>query len=251
MSRVKILGVPIDCVTQAEAVGKMLNFLHSPGQHHVVAPNPEALVEARKNPVFRAVLLESALNIPDGVGLILAARALGRMELRERAVATDTFPAFCDAAARELRLFLLGAEPGVADRAAEELRWRSPGLEVVGTCAGSPALLEEEEIRERVNRSGANALFVAYGSPQQDIWIARNLPKMPGVKVAMGVGGLLDFLAGKQKRAPRSMRKAGLEWVWRFARDPRRAKRMWNAVVVFPWMVLRGPKVPKVPTGPT
>jgi len=238
MPRVDILGVPIDCVSREEAIKRMQGFLTSAGQHHVMAPNPEAIVEAQRNPEFRKVLQNAALNIPDGVGLVVAARVLGKKELTERAIATDTFPAFCDGGEQTFRLFLLGAAPGVAERAAFVLKKNYPDLRVVGTYAGSPRGEEEEEITERVNQSNATVLFVAYGAPHQDLWIARNLSKIPRVKVAMGVGGLFDFLAEDQKRAPRWMQKAGMEWSWRFARDPRRAKRICNAVVVFPWMVL-------------
>jgi N-acetylglucosaminyldiphosphoundecaprenol N-acetyl-beta-D-mannosaminyltransferase len=101
----------------------------------------------------------------------------------------------------------------------------APGLAIAGTYAGSPALEEEEAILERIRTANADVLFVAYGAPAQDLWIYRNLERLP-VAVAMGVGGAFDFLSGRQRRAPRSMQRAGLEWLYRLYREPWRWKRM-------------------------
>lgn len=213
-------------------------------QFHVATPNPEMLVEAQQNPGFRAVLQNTSLNVPDGVGLVWAMRHAQRYcatALPTRVTGTDTLLTLCSSTSRispPEKIFLLGAAEGVAERAAEVLIQRNPGLKIVGTFAGSPKEEEEFSIIARINASQPTLLFVAYGAPQQDFWIARNLSKMPSVKVAMGVGGAFDFIAGKQKRAPQVFQGIGLEWLWRLTREPRRIKRIWNAVAVFPWMVL-------------
>ena len=119
------------------------------------------------------------------------------------------------------RLFLLGAAPGVAERAAEVLTNRYPGLKIVGAYPGSPAPYEEDELVEQINSSHADILFIAYGAPVQDKWIARNLPRLR-VKMAMGVGGTFDFIAGIVPRAPMWFRERGLEWLYRLAQEPRR-----------------------------
>ncbi|MBN1967050.1 MAG: WecB/TagA/CpsF family glycosyltransferase, partial [Anaerolineae bacterium] len=134
------------------------------------------------------------------------------------------------------RLFLLGAAPGVAERTAAVLECDYPGLQIAGTYAGSPAPQEEEAIIERVNASGADILFVAYGAPRQDDWIARNRERL-NVRVAMGVGGSFDFIAGVVPRAPRWMQQIGLEWLFRLIRQPWRWRRMLR-LPRFIWAVL-------------
>jgi N-acetylglucosaminyldiphosphoundecaprenol N-acetyl-beta-D-mannosaminyltransferase len=131
---------------------------------------------------------------------------------------------------------MLGAAPGIAQKAADVLRARYPGVQIVGVYAGSPAPSDEDALVERVNASGADILFVAYGAPVQDKWIARNLPRLR-VKMAMGVGGSFDFVAGIIPRAPLWMRQAGLEWLYRLYLQPWRARRMLR-LPRFVWAVL-------------
>ena len=102
-----------------------------------------------------------------------------------------------------------------------------------GSYAGSPDKEDEEHIVEMINRGKPDILFVAYGSPAQELWIHRNLFKLDSVKVAIGVGGAFDFAAGMVKRAPKWVQKIGLEWLWRLIREPKRIKRIWNATYVF------------------
>jgi N-acetylglucosaminyldiphosphoundecaprenol N-acetyl-beta-D-mannosaminyltransferase len=135
-------------------------------------------------------------------------------------------------------VFLLGACEGIAATAARALCDANPALHVCGTFAGSPATIDEEHILEKIRAASPRMLFVAFGAPNQELWIARNLAKMPSVKVAMGVGGAFDFIAGKQKRAPQIFRSLGLEWLYRLMREPRRIVRIINAVVVFPFLVI-------------
>jgi N-acetylglucosaminyldiphosphoundecaprenol N-acetyl-beta-D-mannosaminyltransferase len=111
-----------------------------------------------------------------------------------------------------------------------------PNLQIVGTYSGSPAVEEEDEIVALVKQAGPDILFVAYGAPQQDKWIARNLEKL-GVPLAMGVGGTLDFIAGVAVRAPRWVQRLGLEWLHRLCREPWRWRRM-LALPRFVWLVI-------------
>jgi N-acetylglucosaminyldiphosphoundecaprenol N-acetyl-beta-D-mannosaminyltransferase len=135
-------------------------------------------------------------------------------------------PLIAERAARQgWRLFLLGAAPGVAEKTARILTGHYPGLHIVGTYAGSPAAEEEDQIVAMINASQADILFVAYGAPNQDKWIARNLPRLK-VGVAMGVGGAFDFIAGVTQRAPVWMRQAGIEWLHRLIQQPWRWRRM-------------------------
>jgi N-acetylglucosaminyldiphosphoundecaprenol N-acetyl-beta-D-mannosaminyltransferase len=139
---------------------------------------------------------------------------------------TDTLPLLAQrCAAAGYRLYLLGAAPGVAEAAAIRLQALAPSLAIAGTYAGSPASIEEDEIIERIRLAKADVLCVAYGSPAQELWIRRNISRLP-VAVAMGVGGAFDFLTGRQQRAPRAMRQIGLEWLYRLYREPWRWRRM-------------------------
>ncbi|MBZ0279839.1 MAG: WecB/TagA/CpsF family glycosyltransferase [Anaerolineae bacterium] len=180
---------------------------------------------ARHDINFRNILKRANLCVPDGVGLLWAAKYQGT-PLPERVTGSDGVPLIAARAAEKgWRLFLLGAAPGVAEKAADVLRARHPALQIVGVYSGSPAPEEEDAIVERINASGADILFVAYGAPEQDKWIARNTPRLR-VKMAMGVGGAFDFIAGIIPRAPLWMQRLGLEWLFRLYLQPWRIRRM-------------------------
>lgn len=260
-SRTRLLGVEVDAVTLDEAHEVVHRLLESGGSHMVVTPNPEILLRAASDASYQSLLNRASLSIPDGMGLLWASsfvtpyrskavrfffgmigfalmmvfpRSAHRV-FPERVTGVDLIERLADRSRlMGSKLFLLGAAPGVAEEVAR--RWRL--AEVVGTFAGSPLPRDENAIVERVNASGANLLFVAYGAPAQEEWMARNLKKMPHVRVAIGVGGAFDFISGIRSRAPRWMGRVGLEWLWRLAQEPRRIKRIWNAVVRFPWKVI-------------
>ncbi len=236
-----ILGVRIDVVTLGEARDRIFGFLKSGSQSHIMTPNPEMLVEANRNPVFKDLLNASALNVPDGVGLLWAARRKGEF-IPQRVTGIDLLAALL-VLPEVPAVFLLGAAPGVAEKAANVLRKKNPSLSVAGTFSGSPRVAEEAAIVSRINASGAEMLFVAFGSPAQDFWIQRNLKKMPSVRSAMGVGGAFDLLAGVRKRAPNIFQLLGIEWLWRLIKEPLRIKRIITAVIVFPYLVLIHPQV--------
>ncbi|MBL8164727.1 MAG: WecB/TagA/CpsF family glycosyltransferase [Anaerolineae bacterium] len=223
--RIRILGLPVDAITYAEWLDRIEGWVQGEAARHVCTINPEFVMIAQRDTLFHAILSRAALCVPDGVGLLWAARRLGT-PLPERVTGSDGVPKIAErAAARGWRLFLLGAAPGVADKAADVLRAHYPGVQICGVYGGSPAADEEDAIVERINASGADILFVAYGAPVQDKWIARNLPRL-NVKMAMGVGGALDFIAGVVPRAPEWMQRLGLEWLFRLYLQPWRIGRM-------------------------
>ncbi len=234
----RLLGVYLDAVTHAQALDRLRELLIDGRQHHVMTPNNEMLVMAQRDETFRKVLQRTSLNLPDSSGLLFAARWTGQV-LPERVTGADTVAALCASLPSDHPVFLLGAAPGAAQAAADALQSINPSLRIAGTFAGSPREADAEEILQRINAAKPHLLFVAYGAPAQDLWIDRYLQRMPSVRVAMGVGGTLDFLAGRIRRAPSWMRGLHLEWAWRFAQEPSRWKRMWNAVAVFPWLVAR------------
>jgi len=227
-NRLTMLGIPVNAITYAEwfeLIDAWVRDVEDTRCRHVCTVNPEFIMIAQDDVNFRNILRRADLCIPDGVGLLWAARQRGT-PLPERVTGSDGVPKIAQVAAeRGWHIFLLGAAPGVADRAADILRSRYPGVQIVGTYSGSPAPSEEDALVEMVNASGADILFVAYGAPEQDKWIARNLPRL-GARMAMGVGGSLDFIAGVLPRAPLWMQRAGLEWLYRLYLQPRRIGRM-------------------------
>ncbi len=233
-----ILGVRADRVDMAGALARIEALIEQHRQrggpvHQIITVNPEFVWEARKNLPFRETINQAALVLADGMGIVWASRIL-RCPFPERVTGTDLLPLLAErSAARGYRLFLLGAAPGVADKAARILQQHFPRLQVAGTYAGSPAPAEAPYILGLIRAARPDVLAVAYGAPRQDLWIRQHAQALgeAGVGVALGVGGALDFLTGRVPRAPRWMQRAGLEWVFRLMRQPRRA---WRMRVLFP-----------------
>ena len=236
--RLMILGVRADRLDMAGALARSEALIEQHRQRggpaeQIVTVNPEFVWAARKDAAFRETINQAALVLADGIGIVWASRIL-RCPFPERVTGTDLLPRLAGrCAARGYRLFLLGAAPGVAEAAARILQQRAPQLEIAGTCAGSPAPAEAEQILALIRAARPDALAVAYGAPRQELWIRQHAQALgeAGVGVALGVGGAFDFIAGRVPRAPRWMQRAGLEWVFRLLRQPRRA---WRMRVLFP-----------------
>jgi len=223
--RLTLLGTRVDLVTPAEALRLMRQFATDGDVHHIITLNPEFIMAARNDDAFRSVIEKADLVLPDGIGVIWASRLYGH-PLRERVTGVDTVRALARfAAEHHLRPFLLGAAPGVAEEAARILQAENPGLEIAGTYVGSPRIDEEDAIVSLVRAARPDFLFVAYGAPKQDLWIARNSERLH-VPLSMGVGGTFDFIAGKAQRAPAWMQRAGIEWLHRLIQEPWRWRRM-------------------------
>jgi len=225
--RVDVLGIKVHNVTMAEAVERVKGFFASGRQAYVVTSNSEMVIAGRRDKEFTQILNQADLAVPDTVGLVWASRIWGT-PLNGRVAGTDLLPRLCEEAARRGgRVLLLEGPEGLmsASAAAEELRRRYPKIEVevlvIGADQDDQAVVA---IRNISRGRDFDLLFVAYGHGKQERWISRNLKRIP-VKVAMGVGGALDFIAGKQIRAPKMMRSLGLEWLYRLIRQPRRIKR--------------------------
>lgn len=267
--KVRILKIRFDKITMSEAVKKALEFAKDKNQHYICTPNPEILLAAQENPKYEEILNRSDLNIADGIGILWASKfkkiteknqsklsifgkwltSLSsvifypkyiRTEITERVTGADLMQNICQHAATEnLKIFLLGAAEGVAEKIKTILETKYPGIKIVGTYAGSPRPSMEAEITQEINKTDAQILFVAYGAPAQELWISRNLKKLTTVKLAIGVGGTFDYLAGVRKRAPRWLQTIGAEWLYRLIQQPSRAKRIYNATVKFPVKVLK------------
>ncbi len=235
---ISILDVRIDDLTGDQALACVASFIAAGGPHHIVTVNPEFVMEARHNAAFRAVLAAADIATPDGFGLLLVAKWRGT-PLRGRVTGVElTERIAAEGGRRGWSLFLLGAAPGVAERAAAALQAGHPGLRIAGCFAGTPRSEDEPRIRGLITETRPDVLLVAYGHPAQDLWIARNQPHIR-VPVAIGVGGVFDYLAGVTPRAPDWLRRLGLEWLYRLARQPRRWRRILTAVPLFLWAALR------------
>ena len=197
-------------------------------QTKVFTPNAEMLAEASKNASLLRLLKQAELPLPDGIGTFFAARMLG-LSPAERTNGIDFAERLLSEAAKSgMKVFLLGAKPGVAERAAKKLQTRFKALRVTSTHHGYFKKRGEENdtVLEKINRSGAEILFVCFGFPEQERWITENLPKLNNVKLAAGLGGSLDVWSGEVSRAPRFLRSNGLEWAYRVVKSPSRLSRL-------------------------
>ena len=240
---IKILGIKIDSLKLAQVLKKIEQMIEDGRKNsryfQTVTVNPEFVMEAQKNLIFKEVLNGADLALADGAGILWAAKRAGR-KIAEKIAGVDLVWKICQMAQeKNYKIFLLGAKEGVGDKAAQNLKKSFPKLKIVGTFAGSPDPKEAQAIIDLILEKKPDILFVALGAPKQEKWIHYNIDKIPSVKVAIGVGGAFDFISGKIQRAPNFLRKIGLEWLWRFMLQPWRAKRIYNAVIKFPCLVIR------------
>jgi N-acetylglucosaminyldiphosphoundecaprenol N-acetyl-beta-D-mannosaminyltransferase len=218
---------------------------HEGGCRYVVTPNLDHAVMFQESAALRAAYTDAALILADGWPLVAASRWLGK-PLPERVAGSDLTPALFSAACqarRPLRVFLLGAAPGVAERAAEMIERRWPAVHVCGHCS-PPRGFERESaankrILEQVAAARPDLLVVGLGAPKQELWLHAHRAALK-VPVALGVGATIDFLAGERRRAPQWMQRIHLEWLHRLASEPKRlAARYWRDATVFPTLLYR------------
>lgn len=202
-------------------------ILHYAREHRgaqIVTLGTEMVVYAQRDTRYRAVINGCALSLCDTVGLLAVARGRGAT-LRDRVTGVELVERLCKAAAEEgLSIYLLGGAPGVAEQAAAILQQRYPALRVAGTHDGYFSPSESSQIAQSIRGSGAHLLFAAMGFPKQEYWLSEHLHET-GVGAAIGVGGSFDVISGNVERAPQAWRKAGLEWLYRLVKEPRRWRR--------------------------
>ncbi len=222
--KINVLGVHFDNVTLAEAVQQGYDFVAGAGFHYVVTPNPEFIMDAQKNEKFQQVLNKADLVIPDGIGVLYAAKILGT-PLKSRVPGIDFASGVLKAMdkAGGGRVFLLGAKPGVAEEAGENIVKNHPNLVICGTQDGY--FQDSAPVLEKIKGAQPDLLFVCLGAPKQEYFMAE-LGAETGAKLAIGLGGALDVLAGRVERAPERWQKCGMEWAYRLKKEPWRIKRM-------------------------
>ena len=222
---VEVVGIKIDNVNMDEAAALMEVFLETDRCSKVFTPNSEILLTAVKDREFESVLNSGHLVVPDGIGVVIASRFYGT-PVKERVAGFDLMMRLMDIAdSRGKSVYLLGGREGVAEEAAIKLTESYGSLRIAGTRNGYFESEEEDKIINEINSSKADILLAALGAPKQEKFIYRHSDKLK-VKIAMGVGGSLDVLAGKVKRAPEFYQKAGLEWFYRLVKEPRRIVRV-------------------------
>ena len=232
----KILGIGFTNAREDEVLEYILLGLENDRQKYfIVTPNPEILVLARNDTNYKKILNSAKIALPDGIGVMIAGKLLNK-ELKEKITGVDLVESICRAVEEKpITVGFLGAGPAVAEQTAECLRRKLPNLKVVFAARGDPDDKTVSIIKD--SKKEIDILFVAFGSPKQEIWIYENLEKLP-VKVVIGVGGAFDFISGKVKRAPAFIRNMGFEWLFRLIYQPWRAKRQF-ALVEFIFLVLQ------------
>ena len=267
-NKIDIAGVQFNPVLHEDVLENIGEFVKQNKSVYITTPNPEMVLNASKNNEFKNRLKHSALVVPDGIGILWTSSYLNlpfskskiirffqviktltlvllkpnscKKIIPTRVSGSDLFMNIVDKSQTTgWRIFLLGANEGVAERAIKKLYIKYPRANFVGSYAGTPKENDEDYICDRINNAKPDILFVAYGSPLQEFWISKNLKKLHSVNVAIGVGGTFDFASGETKRAPVVFQKMGLEWLWRLFLEPSRIKRIWNATFVFVRLVCK------------
>lgn len=262
-----ILGARVDNFSSSQILVKISEFLCSDAGHLIFTPNPEMLADVEHDWFFKQALNKADLAVADGVGLAWAARYLYGEKIT-RWAGVDLMEKICEITAEQGKsVYLVGGEEGIAAKAGEKLQKKYAGLKIAGAEKGIMFRLlrrsvfhndveekffgdrinyltgldfdidENNQLLERIRAAAPDVLFVAFGHGKQEKWLAEFLPRLPSVKIGMGVGGAFDYLAGKARRAPSIVRQLGLEWLWRLARQPWRIKRIWKAVISFSLLI--------------
>ena len=223
--KINILGVPFDEVNMSQAAERVMRFMEEGKFRVVCTPNPEIVMSAAENPEFMDVLKRADMVVADGVGIVWAAKYLGK-PLEERVSGFDlTQSVFNEMKDTEYTAYFFGGAPGVAEKAKAKMEEKFPGLKIVGVHNGYFDMDEERRILSDIREKAPNLLLAGLGSPKQEKWIDANRYVLNGT-VCIGVGGSFDVMAGEVKRAPEVYQKLGLEWLYRLIKQPSRFKRM-------------------------
>jgi len=231
MEKINVRGLAFDNLTVEETLEALLTRLHNGEQTALFTPNAEIVQACVDDPSLFPVIGSADLLIPDGIGVIKAAKILGN-PLKEKVAGVVVGEKLVEALAAEktFSLFLLGGKPGVAGIAAQKLTEKYPGLKIAGLHDGyfKKDGDENEAVLAEIRASSADVLYVCLGAPKQEKWIYANRAALPDVKILAGLGGSVDIYAGTAKRAPKIFIKLGLEWFYRLLKEPKRIGRMMN-----------------------
>lgn len=240
LCRITVLGVGFDNITRCEAVERALALISERAAAYAVTPNPEIVWDGRTDLSLLKALRDADLVLPDGIGVVYAAKIL-RTPLTERVTGIDFATALMKKMGeRQMSVFLFGAKPGIAEKAAEKLSKLCPGLQIAGVSDGYFG--DDKTIKKKINEAKPDLLLVCLGSPKQELWMWENAGDMD-IGLMLGLGGVLDVFAGAVKRAPAVWQKLGFEWLYRLIKEPRRIKRTIKLplfLIAVIWRRLRG-----------
>lgn len=230
------LGVHVSPLTYDKIINDLSGRIADGQQSTIIAINPEKVMAAQKDADLKSLINSSTYQIPDGIGILLASR-IKRGKISERVTGVDMMERLLMFASLQGHpVYFYGAKEEVVKLAMSNIVERFPGIQIAGYTNGYEQ--DEEALIERINGSNARFIFVALGSPKQELWIQRNMARLPGVKVFQGVGGSFDVFSGTVKRAPLIFREFGIEWLYRLGTSPSRLKRQIK-LPVFLYKVLR------------
>src|SRR3989344_1585164 len=266
--RISILGIPIDNLTRSEFLNRISDMLDSENSNLVATVNAEFLVHAQRDAEFRAVLANSEINTADGIGVLWAAKYLTlptpnipiikwivaffeliytgvlivlspktiRSVIKEKISGSEIIWSIAELATRKNKsIYLLGGYGDTAEKVKQKLLEKYPTINILGADASNP---RDSGLAEKIKILKPDILLVAYGPVKQEMWIAENIKNI-GAKLGIGLGGTFDYIAGNKPFAPHILRHVGLEWAFRLVTQPKRIKRIFDAVVVFAWYMLR------------
>ena len=235
MEKEKILGYDICNESSSKILKEIFKDFNLGIQNFIVNINPEIAVKNYKNNYFRNQFNSQKFQIPDGIGIVLASK-LKKGNIKERVTGIDFMGEICKESVKNSgKIFLYGAKEDVVEKAAEELKNKYPGLVISGTCDG---YCDKEIAISKINNSNANILFVALGSPKQELFILENKEKLTKIKIFMPVGGSFDVISNNIKRAPNWVIKLNLEWLYRLIRQPWRFFRQLK-LIKFIFLVIK------------
>jgi N-acetylglucosaminyldiphosphoundecaprenol N-acetyl-beta-D-mannosaminyltransferase len=261
--RINVAGLQIDNLTKAEVLARIEQFVRSGRPHYMVTAYSEFAVMAAKNARYHAALNNADLAVPDGIGILWAAKfqslhannfvtiiwvwlkTLAQIVLSPQSLRTvikeqvSGSRLVWDIAQlseeKGFRIALVGGHNNVAHDAAQKLAERFPRLQITMAVSDQPF---DQNMVSQISASNSDILLIAYQPPKQELWLAENIDQL-NVKFAVGLGGTFDYLAGKRAMAPSWVHYIGLEWLWRLVTQPWRAKRMWRAIVQFSFLTLK------------
>ena len=222
---VEILGLPVHRVTMVQTLDILDQFVKSGQPHFVITADASGAVQAQSDAEFRDLFRQANLITPDSAGILWASQRYGK-PIGERVSGVEIVDHICRASARAgYTIYFLGAAPGVADDAANEMRKRYPGCNIVGTHDGYFKPEQDAEIAAQIAALNPDFLFVAMGIPRQEKFILGTQSTIRA-RVAMGVGGTFDVFSGRVKRAPVAMQKMKMEWLWRVIQNPKKVDKV-------------------------
>lgn len=225
LQAVNILGLPVHKVTMDSALSAIDSFIQEGTPHHIVTADASMMVMAREDAELHRIIAQADMVTPDSTGILWAARKF-QNPLQERVSGVVIVEKLCALSpTKGYKLYFFGAAPGVAQLAAEQMQTKYPGAQIVGTHDGFFKPEENEAILQDIRACRPDILCVAFGIPKQEKWISANRETL-GVPVLIGVGGTLDVLSGKTRRAPRLFQVARLEWLWRVLSNPRKISKV-------------------------